>query len=176
MSSTSLKFTEYPITEKFKEVDSLHPNGHSGIDFATPMNTEVQCIEDAIVEKIYNDNYSGLTLTIKLDEDNVMSFCHLNSVKVKQGDSIQSGQIIAYTGNSGEHTTGSHIHVTMRKDNVLTDPLPYLMGEHSNISSNNSYIGLIMLVLILFLIWKFKKIIFIGICGLIVLMFLILVR
>ena len=37
-------------------------------------------------------------------------YMHLNDYKVKEGDAVKPGQVIALSGNTGKQTTGPHLH------------------------------------------------------------------
>ena len=44
---------------------------------------------------------------------------------VKEGDTIRRGEIIAKSGDSGEHVP--HLHFELRKDGKAIDPIRYLV-------------------------------------------------
>lgn len=44
-----------------------------------------------------------------------------------EGDTVRTGQQIGYVGSSG-NSTGTHVHLTLKKNGVVIDPLP-LMRE-----------------------------------------------
>jgi murein DD-endopeptidase MepM/ murein hydrolase activator NlpD len=48
-------------------------------------------------------------------------YAHLGSFKGSEGDTVNQGQIIATTGNSG-NTTGAHLHYGLRKNGRFVDP------------------------------------------------------
>ena len=52
-------------------------------------------------------------------------FGHLNSFYVKVGDTVKKGQVIAKSGNTGI-STGPHLHLTIRENNVPVDPCKYI--------------------------------------------------
>ena len=84
----------------------------------------------------YNGDGSGWgnRIVIKLDDGSCRSFmyAHLNRMDVKAGDKIKVGQKIGQTGNTGEQTTGAHLHVELKdapKSNETDgtiDPTPFI--------------------------------------------------
>ena len=60
-----------------------------------------------------------------------VSYCHLDSVAVKQGDVVNAGQKLGVSGNTG-NSTGPHLHLTVKHQDSGTtelktvDPLNYL--------------------------------------------------
>ncbi len=100
---------------------------HRGVDFACKIGTPVLAPWSGVVLRYYNDPLSGNTLFLALDNNLVVSFSHLTGSNVKQGDTVKEGQIIAYTGNTGSHSTGPHLHFVVRDENGNhQNPLIYL--------------------------------------------------
>lgn len=104
--------------------------GHSGIDIAVPIGTPVKSIADGIVIAA-RCNMRGYGTGVFIDhgiinEKNVVSeYGHLNSFYVKVGDTVKKGQVIAKSGNTGI-STGPHLHLTIRENNVPVDPCKYI--------------------------------------------------
>ncbi|MDY7079398.1 MAG: M23 family metallopeptidase [Chloroflexota bacterium] len=48
---------------------------------------------------------------------------HLDQVLVRQGQEVERGQLIALSGNTGEKTTGAHLHYEIHHFGVPADPL-----------------------------------------------------
>lgn len=74
--------------------------------------------------------YSGNYIIIDHGNNYHTFYCHLKhgSLKVKVGDKVKKGQIIAYMGTTG-YSTGNHLHFEVRKNGSKVDPKPYLLGE-----------------------------------------------
>jgi hypothetical protein len=58
-------------------------------------------------------------------------FCHCSKILVKVGDQVRQGQEVGLTGGGRNDpgrgfSTGSHLHYTLAKDDVLVDPLYYI--------------------------------------------------
>jgi murein DD-endopeptidase MepM/ murein hydrolase activator NlpD len=48
---------------------------------------------------------------------------------VSQGDLVESGQVIALSGNTGELTTGPHLHFELWRDGSPANPEDYVSFE-----------------------------------------------
>lgn len=90
-------------------------NGHNGIDYLSPMNTTVKASGDGVVAfEGWGQNHSwitsmgGITVLIKHD-DGYSGYAHLSSTVVNNGQHVKQGQIIGYTGSTG-NSTGPHLH------------------------------------------------------------------
>ena len=50
-----------------------------------------------------------------------ISYCHLSSILVREGQYVNAGEDIAVSGNTGM-STGPHLHLTTKKDGKVIDP------------------------------------------------------
>ena len=92
---------------------------HTGLDLRAK-NEPTYAMMDGIVEKVGYDNRSGNYVTLRHGKFYI-SYCHLSSVIVDKGERVFSGTIIGITGNSGR-STGSHLHLTCKKDGKSINP------------------------------------------------------
>ncbi|MCG7339051.1 M23 family metallopeptidase [Staphylococcus sp. ACRSN] len=92
---------------------------HYGIDFDLPEDTPIKAATNGVVTNTFKDKLGGKVVQIKEDNGQYHQwYMHLNTFKVKVGDKVKAGEIIALSGNTGEQTTGSHIHFQRMKDGV----------------------------------------------------------
>lgn len=120
------------ISTEFGAVDTEHPTPHSGIDIPMPDGTIMYAPFDGIVTTSYhNGGGNQMFLEGKFNGKNVrIGMAHLKGYLVKSGTRVTKGTPICTVGNTGGHTTGSHVHFTYREEGVLKDPKEffYLLG------------------------------------------------
>lgn len=131
-----LKFTEFPITAKFGQIDQIHTSPHTGIDYATPLSTQIQSIGDGIVQSVVWDNKIGNTIKVNLENGYQVVYGHLQNFFVKTGEKITEEQIIATSGNTGSSTTGPHLHLTALYNGNYVDPTSLINKTNEGIFSN----------------------------------------
>jgi murein DD-endopeptidase MepM/ murein hydrolase activator NlpD len=114
------------ITTYFGEVGPLSPRGHSGLDIAAPEGTPITAADDGEVLKAYwnEDGYGGLII-IGHPSGYETWYAHLASFEVAKGDQVKRGQEIARMGSTGL-STGPHLHLEVREDGQIVDPLEFL--------------------------------------------------
>lgn len=104
------------------------PNGerNDGINLAVPEGTGVKAAEDG--EVIYSGNelksFGNLVL-VRHPNGWVSAYAHNKELKVKKGEQVRRGQIIALSGMSGG-VTSPQLHFELRKGATPVDPLSYL--------------------------------------------------
>ncbi len=132
---------DYPITQGFgaQMTDPLLQafytryglSGHDGVDFGVPMNTPLYAVDDGNVIWSGPGDY-GITIIIR-NAWGESYYGHLSNTAVTVGENVTKGQLIGYSGESGE-ATGPHLHFGMKPNNPdmqngyygKVDPFPYL--------------------------------------------------
>jgi murein DD-endopeptidase MepM/ murein hydrolase activator NlpD len=104
---------------------SPRPGGrtHDGYDISMPAGTQVTAPLDGKVVKVWDDQQygGGLSMRVQLADGNTMGVAHLSQANLKEGDSINRGQVIALSGKSG-NATGPTLHVAlMDRDGKYVD-------------------------------------------------------
>ncbi|MBL7826973.1 MAG: M23 family metallopeptidase [Saprospiraceae bacterium] len=83
---------------------------HFGIDVSAAKNTAIKAAADGVVISAGYTVETGYSIAIQ-HPNNVVTMYKHNSVILKQaGASVKAGEAIAIIGNSGENTSGPHLH------------------------------------------------------------------
>ena len=111
----------HPILHKLRH--------HNGVDYAAPRGTPVRATGDGQVAFIGRKGGYGKTIILEHGDLYSTLYAHLHAYTdgLKQGDTVQQGQIIGKVGSTGL-STGPHLHyefrVQERHQNPLTTKLP----------------------------------------------------
>ncbi|KQX63807.1 MULTISPECIES: murein hydrolase activator EnvC family protein [unclassified Paenibacillus] len=119
-----------PLTSDF--TNRINPvtgraESHKGIDLGAPKGTDILAAENGSV--IYASWMNGYGNCVIVDHGNGLwtVYGHImnDGIYVKVGDLVKRGQKIAGVGSTGQ-STGNHLHFEVRKNEVPTDPKPFL--------------------------------------------------
>jgi murein DD-endopeptidase MepM/ murein hydrolase activator NlpD len=98
---------------------------HSGVDLLADCGSPVYAILDGIVTFAgYNGGY-GFMIEIKHKNNLKSVYAHLSSVLVKEGEFVNSGQVIGRVGDTG-NSTGCHLHLEIIHNGEKNDPIKFL--------------------------------------------------
>jgi murein DD-endopeptidase MepM/ murein hydrolase activator NlpD len=118
----------WPVRGRIISGFGRKPNGerNDGINLAVPEGTAVKAAEDGTVIYAGSElkSYGNLVL-VRHNGGWVSAYAHNSSLKVKRGDEVRRGQVIAASGMSGGVTT-PQVHFELRKDAAPVDPLKHL--------------------------------------------------
>gem|GEM_PF-6650351 len=100
---------------------------HTGIDFACPVGTKIKAILPGKIIKVIDSTNSGggRKIYIKHSNNLVSIYMHLSKIKVKLGQNVKAGEIIAFSGKSGTRVTGPHLHFELKYKNISINPVYY---------------------------------------------------
>jgi len=95
---------------------------HHGVDIAADMGKPIRAAAPG--EVIYSGDALtgyGNVVFLRHDQDTVSIYAHNKSLKVKVGQKIRCGQVVAALGSTG-HSTGPHLHFEVRKEGESIPP------------------------------------------------------
>jgi murein DD-endopeptidase MepM/ murein hydrolase activator NlpD len=103
--------------------------GNEGINIAVPEGTPVKSAESGTVAYAGSEvkGYGNLVL-IRHDNGYVSAYAHNGEVKVKRGEKVGRGQVIAKSGQTG-NVTSPQLHFEIRKGATPVDPLTHLGSQ-----------------------------------------------
>ena len=102
---------------------------HSGVDIGGPNYGNILASNAGKV--IYSGWYGGYGKVVILDHGTINGnpmttlYAHMSTIKVRQGDYVQKGQVIGLEGTTG-YSTGPHCHFEVRINGKPNNPLNYI--------------------------------------------------
>ena len=123
-------FLAWPVLGRVTSGYGVRNNGemqrvHEGIDIPVPKDTPIQAAAAGVVAEARAFNGYGNTVIIDHKNGTKTLYAHCSAYAVKKGESVGSGQIIAYAGSTGRATT-SHLHFGVMVKGAFRDPMAYL--------------------------------------------------
>jgi murein DD-endopeptidase MepM/ murein hydrolase activator NlpD len=100
--------------------------GHLGTDVLAPKGTPVKSIMEGFVINAESSVESGNTIMIQHPKNLISIYKHNSANLVKAGQKVQTGQAVAIVGNTGEKSTGPHLHVELWYDGQPVNPKNYI--------------------------------------------------
>ncbi|QBF84754.1 peptidase M23 [Shewanella maritima] len=131
-------FQRIPLKRKYRLSSHFNPKRkhpitgrvrpHNGTDFATPIGTPVVAPGDGVVTMVKNHAFAGKYVVIEHDNKVRTRYLHLSQFRVRKGQRVKRGQVIALTGNTGA-STGPHLHYEFHVNGRPIDPMKANIAE-----------------------------------------------
>lgn len=110
-----------PITGLISKPFKLD-EGHYGIDIVSEKNEAVKATLNGKVVFSAWTSETGHVIAVQHSNDLISIYKHNSVVLKKEGDLVKAGEVIAIVGNSGEFTTGPHLHFEIWFNGAPLDP------------------------------------------------------
>ncbi len=101
--------------------------GHFGIDVVTRKDEAVKATLDGTVVMATWTSDGGHVLQVQHRNDLVSVYKHNSVLLKKVGDKVKAGEAVAIVGDSGELTTGPHLHFELWLNGEPMDPQAYMV-------------------------------------------------
>nr|WP_319581794.1 M23 family metallopeptidase [uncultured Pseudodesulfovibrio sp.] len=103
---------------------------HTGLDFRAWLGTPIHAVAAGKVVLIRHLYYAGNSVLVDHGNGFFTMYCHLSKTKVKEGDMVESGQVVGLSGATGR-VTGAHLHLAAFVLGAVVDPEPFFVGNFS---------------------------------------------
>lgn len=110
------------VTRAFGDTVTAPAGQHGGIDIAVPAGSYVRAIQAGVVTDAREDPVYGRYLRIAHADGLRALYAHNSWLFVSQGDSVESAEVIALSGNTGR-STAPHLHLEIERAGEAIDPL-----------------------------------------------------
>lgn len=127
-SPANLQFPVQPPVEGFVTRGFDARTGHYAVDLAVKEGSPVRAIGDGYVIMADWTQEGGFAIAVQHTGGYVSVYKHNKRLLKRVGDRVREREVIARSGNSGEITTGPHLHVELWHHGLAQDPRQYFVG------------------------------------------------
>ena len=102
---------------------------HYAVDVVVAIDTPVKAVADGTIVLAEWTTQTGYVVIIDHGNGLISAYKHNASLTKKQGELVKSGEVIAISGNTGELSTGPHLHFELWSDGYPIDPTTFIDFE-----------------------------------------------
>jgi murein DD-endopeptidase MepM/ murein hydrolase activator NlpD len=114
------------VTQEFGKAG--RSRDHSGMDIAQPAGTPIVAAGDGHIARTGQDKFLGAFVEIQHGLGYLTVYGHCSKVVLPAGTVVRAGQVIGYTGQTGE-AAAPHLHFEVWRDGEPVDPRQVLRGD-----------------------------------------------
>jgi len=104
-------------------------NEHYGIDIVAAKNEAIKSTLDGIVIFAGWTLKTGYTMVIQHQDNLISVYKHNSALLKKEKDHVEAGEVIAIIGETGELSTGPHLHFELWYDGAPVNPRDYMVFQ-----------------------------------------------
>ena len=98
---------------------------HGGVDLAGKEGSDIIAVAAGVVTLAEDRNGYGNLVEVDHGDGVVTRYAHCKTLKVKVGDIVKKGQVVALMGSTGR-STGPHVHFEVLRDGKTQNPEEYI--------------------------------------------------
>lgn len=110
-----------PISEPYNLKEK-----HYAVDIVVAKDTPIKAAADGVVIFAEWTATTGYVIIIEHSYGLISVYKHNASLTKSQGDLVKAGEVIATAGNTGELSTGTHLHFELWNDGYPVDPTNFI--------------------------------------------------
>lgn len=107
----------------------------SGVDLMAPVGSGIYAAHGGTVALARWYGGYGYAVIIDVGNGVQLVYGHASKITVTEGEHVDSGQLLALSGNSG-YSFVPHLHFEVRVNGVATDPVQYMLDHGVSISQH----------------------------------------
>lgn len=125
-ATSKVSFVLFPPVKGGVSQDYNPKEKHWAIDVVVPEDTPIKSVADGTVILAEWTAQTGFVILVEHAEGLISVYKHNSSLTKNQGDLVKAGEVIAISGNTGELTTGPHLHFELWSDGYPIDPKTFI--------------------------------------------------
>ena len=99
---------------------------HYAVDVVVAANTPVKATADGTIIFAEWTVETGYVIIIEHNQELISVYKHNSSITKTQGDLVKAGEVIAMSGNTGELSTGPHLHFELWSNGYPVNPTNFI--------------------------------------------------
>ena len=99
---------------------------HYAVDIVVAKNTPVKATADGTIIFAEWTAETGYVIIIEHSQELISAYKHNASLTKQQGDLVKAGEVIAMAGNTGEYSTGPHLHFELWSKGYPINPTNFI--------------------------------------------------
>lgn len=115
-----------PVSNGFPTRGFNAEESHYGIDVAVSEGSYVRAIEEGSVVLADWTRDGGFTVAVQHNDGYLSVYKHNKRLLKERGEPVQAQEPLAVSGNTGEMTTGPHLHFELWRNGLAQDPQSYI--------------------------------------------------
>ena len=112
------------VVDRFNARDN-----HFGVDVVAPKDASIKAIDDGTVIIAAYTAETGYVIQIQHDNDLISVYKHNSTLLKKEGDKVRAGEAVAIIGETGEYSSGPHLHFELWRKGVPVNPETFFSFE-----------------------------------------------
>ena len=104
-------------------------SGHFGVDFAAGEGSPIRAVGDGYVVFADWTHEGGYVIAVQHTDGYLSVYKHNARLLARVGERVRSRETLALSGNTGEVTSGPHLHFELWRNGLAQDPRTYLVNS-----------------------------------------------
>ena len=101
-------------------------SGHQGTDIVTAADATINCVADGTVLLASWNQETGFSIMVQHPSGLVSIYKHCKRLLKKNYETVKAGDALGIVGNTGEQTTGPHLHLELWYQGTSINPEDYI--------------------------------------------------
>lgn len=128
-ATSKVSFVLFPPVNGYISEPYNSQNKHYAVDVVVAKDTPVKATADGTVILAEWTTQTGYVIILEHSEGLLSVYKHNSSLTKEQGELVKVGEVIAISGNTGELTTGPHLHFELWSNGYPLDPATFIDFE-----------------------------------------------
>ena len=129
INNSEINFVLFPPVKGTISQDFNAKEKHYAIDVVTLKDAPVKSAADGTVIFSEWTTQTGYVIIIEHSNNLISVYKHNSQLTKEQGSLVKAGEVIATAGNTGELSTGAHLHFELWSDGYPIDPTNFIDFE-----------------------------------------------